>query len=77
MEGHLYITVEIDLRTLVRIQSILVSVESASIQPDFASILADSDRLRPGTKCVLHVYVVHPKVVFVDTKRATGVVRPC
>jgi len=77
MVEHLDVTIEIDLSTPVRKQSVLGSIESASIQTDFASVLAEGDRRWPWTKGVLHVYVVQREIVFVDTKRATGFVRPC
>ena len=53
-----------------------MSIESARIEANLTSILADGNRLRtnPESECVLDIHIVQLEVVFVDPQCPTGIV---
>lgn len=61
----------------IGIQGILVSEKPASVKTHPGAILADSNCLRPLTKCVFDMDIIHLEIVLVDAKRSRSVIRAC
>jgi len=59
---------------LVGVNRVLTSIESACIETNSTSILADGNRLRTNPICVLNIHIIQLEVVFVDPQRPTGVI---
>lgn len=62
--------------SLVHEDGVLIPIESAGVEADFLSVLADGDSLTSLAIGVLYIDVVELEVVFVHPQSTTGIVRP-
>lgn len=75
VSAYLDVTSQVNLSPCVCVQRVLVAIEPTGVEPDLATVLAESDCLRSGAKRVLDVHIVHAKVVLVNANGTTCVVR--
>lgn len=75
--NHLNIILEVNLRPLSCVESILIAIKTARIKASTVPVLTKSKSLRTRTIRILDVHIIHLEIVFVNTQCGTGVVRPC
>jgi hypothetical protein len=71
---YLDVSFQIYLSSSVGVNRVLVSIESARIEANPTSILADGNRLSTNPECVLDIHIVQLEVVFMDPQCPTGII---
>lgn len=71
---YLNVSFQIYLSSSVGVNRVLVSIESACIEANPTSILADSNCLSTNSECVLDIHIVQLEVVFMDPQCPTGII---
>ena len=71
---YLNVSFQVHLSSSVDVNRVLMSIESAGIETNPISELADGNRLSTNSECVFDIYIVHLEVVFVDPQRPARVI---
>jgi len=71
---YLDVSFQIHLSSSVGVNRVLMSIESARIEANPTSILADGNRLSANPECVLDIHIVQLEVVFMDPQCPAGII---
>jgi len=71
---YLNVSFQIHLSSSVGVNRVLMSIESARIEANPTTILADGNRLSTNPECVFDIHIVQLEVVFVDPQCPTGII---